>query len=169
MNQTPIKNTRILSVTLSARGLGYAAMEGQDVFIAHGHKVVEEGDKNVKSFAWVEKLIARYQPGVLVLQDVAAKDSRRAPRIKLLHRQVVRLAAKHKLTVKIISGEQVRNLLLGNPKGTKQEVAEMLAGQFPDELASRLPPKRKPWKSEDSRMDIFDAVALVVVFWMSSN
>jgi hypothetical protein len=36
--------------------------------------------------------------------------------------------------------------------------------QFPDELSTRLPPKRKPWKSEDSRMDIFDAVALAVVF-----
>jgi hypothetical protein len=45
-------------------------------------------------------------------------------------------------------------------------MAEMLATQFPDELASRLPPKRKPWKSEDSRMDIFDAMALAVVFWM---
>jgi RNase H-fold protein (predicted Holliday junction resolvase) len=169
MNQTPIKNTRILSVALSAKGLGYAVMEGQDVFIAHGHKIVEEGDKNVKSFAWVEKLIARYQPGVLVLQDVAAKDSRRAPRIKSLHRQIVRLAAKHKLTVKLISGIQMRSVLLGNPKGTKQEMAELLARKFPDELASRLPPKRKPWKSEDTRMDIFDAVALAVVFRLKSG
>jgi len=38
--------------------------------------------------------------------------------------------------------------------------------QFPDELASRLPPKRKLWNSEDSRMDFFDAVALAVVFRM---
>ena len=48
-------------------------------------------------------------------------------------------------------------------------MAELLAKKFPDELASRLPPKRKPWKSEDSRMDIFDAVALAVAFRMSSN
>ena len=60
----------------------------------------------------------------------------------------------------------MRSLLLGNPKGTKQEMAEMLAMQFPDELASRLPPKRKLWKSEDSRMDVFDAMALAVVFRM---
>jgi hypothetical protein len=58
----------------------------------------------------------------------------------------------------------MRSLLLGNPKGTKQEMAEKLAKDFPDELASRLPPKRKLWKSEDSRMDIFDAIALAVVF-----
>ncbi len=155
-----------MSVALSTKGLGYAVMEGENVFIAHGHKIVEGGDKNVKSFGWIKKLIDRYQPGVLVLQDVAAKDSRRHPRIKSLHRQVMRLAAKHKLTVKLVSGKQVRDLLLGNPKGTKQEMAELLAGKFPDELASRLPPKRKPWKSEDSRMDIFEAVALAVVFWV---
>jgi hypothetical protein len=39
---------------------------------------------------------------------------------------------------------------------------ETLAKQFPDELASRLPPKRKIYKSEDSRMDTFDAVGLAV-------
>jgi hypothetical protein len=45
-------------------------------------------------------------------------------------------------------------------------MAELLAKQFPDELASRLPPKRKAWTSEDARMDIFDAVGLAVVFRM---
>jgi hypothetical protein len=166
MNQTSIKNSRSLSVALSSRGLGYAVMEGQNVFIAHGHKIVEGGDKNVKSFAWVEQLIERYQPNIMALQDVAAKGSRRAPRIKSLHRQIVKLAGKQKIQVKLISGKQVRSLLLGNPKGTKQEMAERLAKQFPDELAACLPPKRKPWKSEDSRMDIFDAVALAVVLRM---
>jgi len=29
----------------------------------------------------------------------------------------------------------------------------------------RLPPKRRPWMSEDPRMDIFDAVSLAVAFW----
>jgi hypothetical protein len=34
-------------------------------------------------------------------------------------------------------------------------------------LASRLPPKRRPWENEDGRMDIFDAVALALVFRLS--
>ncbi|MEI6076398.1 MAG: hypothetical protein WCS94_12525 [Verrucomicrobiota bacterium] len=54
--------------------------------------------------------------------------------------------------------------MLGNEKGTKQELAELLARRFPDELASRLPPKRKVWMNPDDRMDIFDAVALAVAF-----
>jgi hypothetical protein len=40
----------------------------------------------------------------------------------------------------------------------------IIAKRFPEELGSRLPPERKPWMSEDSRMNIFDAVALALVF-----
>ena len=136
-------------------------MEGQKAIIECGRRVAD-GDKNVQSLAKMKKLLSFYQPGVLVLQDVEAKGSRRHPRIKTLNRQIKRVAEKHKIKVKLISGKQLRTLLLGNPRGTKQEMAETLAVQFPDELASRLPPKRKPWKSEDSRMDIFDAVALAL-------
>jgi hypothetical protein len=43
-------------------------------------------------------------------------------------------------------------------------MAEQIGKLFPDQLASKVPPKRKLWKSELSRMDIFDAVGLAVVF-----
>jgi hypothetical protein len=165
MNQTTSKHFRILAVALSAKGFGFVVMEGQKTIIECGGRVAD-GDKNAQSLAKLEKLLDFYRPGVLVLQDVEAKVSRRAPRIKTLNRQIKRLAEKQKIEVKLISGKQLRSLLLGNPKGTKHEVAEMIAMQFPDELASRLPPKRKPWESEDSRMDIFDAMELAVVFRM---
>jgi hypothetical protein len=45
-------------------------------------------------------------------------------------------------------------------------MAELLANQFPEELASRIPKKRKAWTSENARMDIFDAVGLVAAFQM---
>jgi Holliday junction resolvasome RuvABC endonuclease subunit len=154
---------RTLSVFLSSRGFGYAVLEGNDRLVDYGKKIINE-DKNAQSLAQIEKFIARYQPDVLVLQDVNAKGSRRAARIKELHRRVVALAKRQRLKVVKISGKELRGRLLGNENGTKQEMAELLAKQFPDELASRLPPKRKPWKSEDARMDIFEAVALTLVF-----
>ena len=165
MNQPTSKDFRILAVALSFGGFGFVVMEGQKTIIEFGRRVAD-GDKNAQSLAKMKKLLNFYQPGVLVLQDVEAKGSRRYPRIKTLNRQIKRMAEKHTIKVKLISKKQLRSLLLGNPKGTKQEMAEMLAAQFPDELASRLPPKRKPWKSEDTRMDIFDAMALAVVFRM---
>ncbi len=165
MNQTTSKDFRILAVALSAKGFGFVVMEGQKTIIECGGRVAD-GDKNVQSLAKMEKLLNFYRPGALVLQDVEAKGSRRAPRIKTLNRHIKAVAEKHKIEVKLVSGKQLRISLLGNPTGTKQEMAEMLALQFPDELASRLPPKRKSWNSEDGRMDIFDAMALAVVFRM---
>ena len=165
MNQITSKQFRILAIALSTRGFGFVVMEGQKTIIECGGRVAD-GDKNVQSLTKMKKLLNFYRPGVLVLQDVEAKGSRRAPRIKTLNRRIKGVAEKRKIEVKLISGKQLRSLLLGNPKGTKQEMAEKLAKDFPDELASRLPPKRKQWKSEDSRMDIFDAMALAVVFRM---
>ena len=165
MTQTTSKDSRILAIAFSTGGFGFVVMEGQKAIIEFGRRVAD-GDKNAQSLAKMKKLINFYQPEVMVLQDVEAKGSRRFPRIKTLNRQIKREAEKQKIQVKLFSGKQLRTSLLGNPRGTKQEMAAMLAAQFPDELASRLPPKRKPWQSEDARMDIFDAMALAVVFWM---
>lgn len=162
MNQKTSKDFRILAIALSTGGFGFVVMEGQKTIVECGGRVAD-GDKNAQSLAKVKKLLNFYRPGALVLQDVEAKGSRRAPRIKTLNRQIKRVAEKRKIEVKLISGKQLRSSLLGNPKGTKQQMAELLVMQFPDELASRLPPKRKTWESEDGRMDIFDAVALAVV------
>jgi hypothetical protein len=162
------KQFRVLAIALSTRGFGFVVMEGEKTIIECGCRVAD-GDKNAQSIAKVEKLLNSYQPGVVVLQDVEAKGSRRAPRIKKLNRQIKVIAEKRKIRVKLISGQEMRSGLLGNPKGTKYEMAKMIAMQFPDELASRLPPKRKLWKSEDARMDIFDAVAVGLAFYLNGN
>jgi Holliday junction resolvasome RuvABC endonuclease subunit len=164
MNQIS-KPSRILAVSLSSRGFGFAVMEGNDRLIDYGNKVVRP-DKNVHSLTQIEKMITRCQPDALVLHDVTAKRSHRSGRIKELHRTVVALAQRRTLTVKAIPAMEVRRRLLGDATETKHELAALLAKRFPDELASRLPPKRKLWTSEDARMDIFDAVALAAVFWM---
>jgi hypothetical protein len=164
MNQTISKQVRILAIALSARGFGYSVMEDQTV-LESGYKGVK-GDKNLNSVSKIEKLIKQFLPSILVLQDVNAKGCHRAPRIKALHQQVVGLATKHKCRVTLFSGEKLRITLLGDIKGTKHEMAELLAQKFPVELARKLPPKRRSWENEDGRMDMFDAVALAVVFLM---
>lgn len=126
-----------------------------------GVKTVQ-GNKNANSLAKVEELIAYYQPNVLVLQDT--EGSRRSARIKALSRKIIALAATRKVSVKLFSQAQVRRTFFADGKGTKHAVAEIIAQRFPEELASRLPPKRKPWMSEHYQMDIFDAVALAVMF-----
>jgi len=158
------KSIRILAIAPLSRGLGYAVMEGPDKLVACGNKVILR-DKNAKALAWVNRFIQFYQPDVLVLPNVTAADTRRATRIKTLHRKIVAWADKQQLKVGLVSVTQVRTQLLGAAKGTKFAVARTLAGKFPSELETRLPPKRRPWMSEDPRMDIFDAVGLAAAFW----
>jgi hypothetical protein len=43
----------------------------------------------------------------------------------------------------------------------KDQIARLIVTRFP-ELAPRLPPERKPWTSEDTRMAIFDAAAFAL-------
>jgi len=158
----PSQRTRILAVSFSSRGFGYAVIEGGSALVDFGKKRIE-WDKNMGSLAGVEKIIHRNQPDLLVLQDVNhAKGTRRVPRIKMLHKKVIALAKERHIRVVKIAGRDLRSRLLGDEEGTKQEMAELLAKQFSNELASRLPPKRTAWMNADPRMDIFDAVGLAV-------
>lgn len=128
-----------------------------------GVKAVQ-GDKNRRSLMKVEEMIAHYQPGMLVLEDHSGQASRRSVRIRTLGRRIVALAVRLNVRVVLFSREQIRQVFFPEGEGTKHELAEIIARRFPEELGLRLPPKRKPWKSEDARMDIFAAVALAVAF-----
>lgn len=157
--------SRVLAIALTARGFGYAVLEGRGSLVAYGATSIT-GDRNSGSLARIEKMIIRYRPDVLTLYDVNAKGIYRHRRIKELHRKVLRLAKKQRVATKTFSAIDLREAILRNSKGTKYEIAEFLARRFPEELAPRLPPKRKEWNSEDRRMDIFDAVALAMVSTM---
>jgi hypothetical protein len=119
-----------------------------------------KGDKNEVAIKRVKELIASNRPEVIVLSDM--KNARRDPRIKRLNRQIIAMAKKEKLSVALFSDAQVKKVLLAGEKGTRHDLAEMVAKRFPDQLAFNLPPKRQIYKSEDSRMDFFYAVALAL-------
>lgn len=163
MKRIPNNHFRILAIAPTTRGFGFAVLEGQETLIDWGVKRIER-DKNVQSLAMVKKLMAHYQPGVMVLQDTLVKNSHRAPRIKALTKRVIALAVKRNVSVKLFTIEKVRQVFFADGKGTKHMLAEIIAKRFPRELGCCLPPKRRAWTSEDSRMDIFDAVALALVF-----
>jgi hypothetical protein len=72
-------------------------------------------------------------------------------------------ARSRKIPVRLISRRDVNRAFVGF-ESNKYEVASALAKQFPA-LASKLPPKRKCWQSEDYRMGIFDAAAVAVAYF----
>ena len=148
-----------MGISLSSRGFGYAVMEAGGKLVGYGNTVIRK-NKNMQSQNHLRKTVARYQPEIMVLQDVNAVGTHRHPRIKQLHKRVIALAKLCKIDVVTFSNNQLRTRLLGKEHGTKHEMAEMIASRFPEDLANRLPPKRICQDHEDARIDIFDAAGL---------
>ena len=162
MNKIFPKHPRILAIAPSTKGFGYAVLEGHMELVDWGVKYVE-GDKNAGSIKKAEEMIAHYIPQVMVLEDTLAKGSRRSARIQALTKRLIALAESRTVKVVLFSQKQVRRAFFADGRGTKHALAEIIAERFPEELGFRLPPKRRPWMSKDSRMDIFDAVALALM------
>jgi Holliday junction resolvasome RuvABC endonuclease subunit len=162
MNESLPRYPRILAIAPCTKGFGYAVLEGHKILVGWGVKTVV-GDKNAGAIEKVEDMIAHYNPQVIVLEDTATKGSRRSPRIKRLTKRLVAVADRHNIKLALFSQKQIRQVFLGDDPGTKHALAEIIAERFPEELGFLLPPKRRDWMSQDSRMDIFDAVALALV------
>ena len=162
MKPTSAKNHCILAIAPSTRGFGFAVTEASETLVDWGVKTVSR-DKNAQSLEKIEEMITLYHPKIVVLENASAKGSRRSERIRTLIKQTIALATMCGVKVRVYSREQVMKAFLDDAKGTKHACAASLAGRFPEELGSRLPPKRRPWMSQDYRMSIFDAAALALM------
>jgi Holliday junction resolvasome RuvABC endonuclease subunit len=160
MNRILSNDVRVLGIAPSSRGFGFAILEG-DGLVDWGVKSVR-GDKNPQSLAKVKELITFYAPQVIILEN--ASSSRRASRIRELNAHIIETARSYGIRVVSLARKKIRQVFFADGQGTKHAIAEVLSKRFPDELSLRLPPKRKAWMSEDHRMGIFEAVALIVVF-----
>lgn len=163
MNRIPRSEARILAVDPSTRGFGFAVLEGPDRLIDWGVKETKT-DKHRRALKLIAELIEQCEPGVIVLEDYAGKGSRRCRRIGELIDEISNLAIKRKVRVRRVSRAEVKQAFAESGARTKYEIAIAIAKRFP-ELAPRLPRFRKPWMSEDYRMNIFDAVGLGLTFF----
>jgi hypothetical protein len=159
MNNFKQKHQLILGISPSSRGFGFAVMEWNATLIDWGVKVVKSADKNVRSLAHAKSLIIHWEPDLVAIENT--EISRRGFRVKELCKSISAFALEQHIKVKQLARAEINRELLHDPKATKQSIAQYLAGLFPEELAFRLPKRRRLWTSEDYPMDIFDAVALV--------
>ena len=98
MNKVSPKYPRILAITPSTKGFGYAVLEGHKLLVDWGVRSVT-GDKNAGSIEKVEEMIAHYNPQVMVLEDTGIKGSRRSARIQALTKRLVALAENRTIRV----------------------------------------------------------------------
>ena len=154
---------RIIALDITSRGFGFAVMEGPEVLVDWGVKQVQPYEE-ARCLRHLEKLIQRYRPELLVLEDHRKKHRRRSARTLSLIEKVTDLGKLAGIPVRRLGWKRVREAFA--PKGfiNKYGIARAIGRLLP-ELASRVPPFRKAWMSEDYRMAIFDAVALGLTFY----
>ncbi len=163
MTNTSKLHKRILAIYPNSRGFGFAILEGRQRLIDWG-MVDVRAEKHKRCLKRIGELIKRYDPAVVVTED-PDKCPHRGKRVRKLIDAIRELAKTTRTRWRGFSREQVRRTFQRPVPVTKHQIAEGIAGRFL-ELASRLPPRRKPWMSEDARMAIFDAVALAIT-WFS--
>ena len=158
MPHTP---TRIFALDPMSKGFGYVVFELPFRLVDWGRAHVT-GEKLSGAIASFEKLLDRFRPDAVVVEDAEAPGSKRHERIRSLLADLTRLARKQGIAVYAIARLAILKCFSSaDAKATKYSVAERLAETFP-ELQDTLPPRRKSYNSEDFRMAIFEALALAV-------
>jgi hypothetical protein len=154
----------ILAIDPTSRGFAFAVLEAPAFLVDWGERIIPA--KTGGLLRKVDELLSRYEPTVLVVENLAAPGTRRRKRASKEIHSIELLAQKRGLVAKRISRLGVIDTFA--PGKSKFEVALRLAEIFPA-LAERLPRKRKAWTTEDARMNIFDALgfAAATTSWRS--
>ena len=163
MTRVPPQNL-VLAVYPFSRGFAFVFFEGAESPFDWGVKEVKEKNKNTKTFDEIKKLIDRYRPEVLVIEDTSDKASRRNARIRALYRMLVHMAAIEYVDLCRYSKSHIKDCFAAVGAATKYEIAKAIATQIPA-FGHRVPPLRKPWDSEDPRQSLFDAAALGLTYY----
>lgn len=157
----------VLAVHPTARGMGWVIATSPLTLIDWG-VIQAKQDKNATCLRRITQLIDTFSPAVIVLRHAAGSSKKRVKRIQRLITAVMQLARTRNTEIQLVTAKQVSDHFERFGARTREEIAQFLASNI-DALASRLPPKRKLWMSEDARLGLFDAVALAVSFFMERD
>ena len=158
----------VLAIYPFSRGFAFVFLEGPNSPFDWGVKEIREKRKKTKAIDEIKKLIDRYRPEVLVIEDTVGW-SRRTSRIRKLYRMIAHLAQAEYVELYRCPRSDFNACFATVGATTKHEIAQAVSLQIPA-FAHRMPPRRTPWKSEDPRQSLFDAAALALVFyWQTSQ
>jgi hypothetical protein len=163
------KINRVLAITPTSRGFGYALIEGvDDVLIDWGVHQVRQADMTEHSLPMVAGLLRKFAPSVVVVEDTLHERCRRRGKGRALIEAIVGYAESMDVAVGRVSNTSVREHYTDLGTRNKDEIARLIVTRFP-ELRSVLPPPRGMWRPKDERMTIFDSMAFAIVFAASEE
>jgi|SRR6185369_4120899 len=156
---------RLLAIDPTSNGFAWVLLEGKDILARWGIPRVRP-PRNERSLKLITELLDSLRPDVVVIEDVAAGPPRSA-RVEPLLEAIEETATQRRVLTRRISRRKAY-AALGSGVTTKYESAVALARRFPA-LEKRMPRERKPWMSEDNRMNVFDALVLAVAATLTTR
>jgi hypothetical protein len=149
---------RILSISLTYRGFGFIIFEDAKIIVDWGHASVFNHDPEI-----FEKRIATLIEYNLIETVLSYPTHRRPTQIQKNISSLKKICKLHGVKTKFLSKKNVTDTFEPLGAYTKYQRAGLIVEYLP-ELSYKLPPKRKPWQSEDLRMSIFDAACLALSY-----
>ncbi|HEV7766391.1 MAG TPA: hypothetical protein VGQ76_15410 [Thermoanaerobaculia bacterium] len=145
----------IIAIDPNPRGLAFVFFEN-GMLLDWGTR---RGDGD--ECALLQRLLERYKADVLVLEDPEVPRAERRPRVRQLLGLLAQTARHQGVRVVAVSRFAVRREWAERGLTRKHAVAESIGAMFP-EIEPLVPRKRKVFRSEEARTEIFDAASLVL-------
>lgn len=159
----------VLGLDPGTRYLGFAVLNGEQL-IAYGVHELRNGKRPYDLIGYarrsVLRLIAKHRPTCIAIEQPYQLPTNRAALLSTLVQEIHERSKEIGIDVIELSPEEVRARLMGNPKATKYEAAQMLGKRF-ERLGPLVPVKPKIpalWLTSRERywLHMFDALALTV-------
>ena len=157
------KNSLVLALHATSRGFGYVLFEGP--FAPHDWgAVTARNNKSTTCLERLEKLLDRFTPECLILEEYGRGLSQRRQRLTRLYRSMASVAATRSIDVFVYTKAQIQACFVTAGARTRHEIADTIARQF-EIFRHKLPKARKPWQSEQRGMALFSAIALILTHY----
>jgi hypothetical protein len=145
--------TRVLALDLHPRRFGYVVLENPDRLLDWGvcSARTQSRPNHVLIRQRLRPLLELWRPSLVVIRPGGKTPQNSDPLRQRLLKGVLTEAKEHRASVLIIPSQ--------SSSLTKYESAQLVTKRFPV-LAGHLPPKRRPWESENYRMSMFTAAAV---------
>jgi Holliday junction resolvasome RuvABC endonuclease subunit len=157
------KKPLVLALHATSHGFGYVLFEGP--FAPHDWgAVTARNNKSTTCLGKLEKLLDRFAPECLILEEFGRDLSQRRERLSRLYRSMASVAASRSIDVFVYTKAQIQACFVTVGARTRHEIADAIARQF-EIFRHKLPKARKPWESEKRGMALFSAIALILTHY----
>lgn len=150
----------VLAIDPYLHGFGWALLEGPDLLVDWGIYQTRTR-RPERILGRIAALLQRYEPHLLVVEDIHHPRCRRRERARLLISEIRDMARTADIPVHVVPLKDIRDHYRNLGARSKDAVAGLIALRFP-ELQRIRPPRRKNWMREDERMAVFDATAMAL-------